>query len=137
MADLTIIAANVVPGNGARLTYGTAGAAITAGQVVYLDTSDNRFKLADCDSATAAARSPAGIAVNGAAAGQPLAVQTAGELAFGAILAAGVSYYLSPNAGGIAPIADILSGDNTVLLGLAKSTSVLTINVIASGAALA
>lgn len=137
MADLTITAANVVPGNGARITNGTAGATITAGQVVYLDPADNRFKLADCDNASATVRAAFGIAVNGASTGQPVAVQTAGELAFGAILAAGVSYYLSPNAGGIAPIADIASGDHTVLVGMAGSTSVLVVGIKASGAALA
>ena len=42
MADLTITAANVVPGAGARITNGTAGATVTAGQVVYLDPADNR-----------------------------------------------------------------------------------------------
>ena len=137
MADLTITAANVVPGSGARISNGTAGATVTAGQVVYLDPADNRFKLADCDNASATIRAAFGIATHGAANGQPLAVQTAGELAMGSILAAGVSYYLSPNAGGIAPIADIASGDHTVLVGLAKSTSVLTVNIVASGAALA
>lgn len=137
MPDLTITAANVVPGNGARIVTGTAGATITAGQVVYLDPADSRFKLADCDSATAAVRAAFGIATHGAASGQPLAVQTAGELAMGAILSAGVSYYLSPNPGGIAPIADIASGDHTVLVGLARTTSILTVNIVASGAALA
>lgn len=137
MADLTITAANVVPGAGARITNGTAGATITAGQVVYLDPADNRFKLADCDNASATIRAAFGIATHGAAAGQPLAVQTAGELAMGAILLAGVAYYLSPNAGGIAPVADIASGDNTVIVGMAKSTSVLTVGIVASGAALA
>jgi hypothetical protein len=137
MADLTITAANVVPGAGARITNGTAGATITAGQVVYLDPADNRFKLADCDNASATIRSPFGIATHGAATGQPLAVQTAGELTLGATLAAGEAYYLSPNAGGIAPRADILSGDNTVLIGLARTTAIITVNIVASGAALA
>jgi hypothetical protein len=137
MADLSLTAANVVPGSGAVIVHGTAGATITAGQVVYLDSADNRYKLADCDNATAAIRAAVGIAVNGAASGQPIAIQIGGELALGTVLTAGVAYYLSPTAGGIAPIADILSGDHTVLVGLAKSTSILTVSVKASGAALA
>jgi hypothetical protein len=137
MADLTITPANIVPGAGARITNGTAGATVTAGQVVYLDPADNRFKLADCDNASATIRAAFGIATHGASNGQPLAVQTSGDLAMGTILAAGVTYYLSPNAGGIAPIADILSGDNTVIVGMAKSTSVLSVGIVASGAALA
>jgi hypothetical protein len=137
MADLTVTAANVVPGAGARITNGTAGATITAGQVVYLDPADNRFKLADCDNASATIREAFGIATHGALTGQPLAVQTAGELAMGAIMLAGVAYYLSPNAGGIAPVADILSGDNTVIIGMARTTSILNVGIRASGAALA
>lgn len=137
MADLSLTAANVVPGSGARITTGTAGATITAGQVVYLDAADNRFKLADADSGTAGVRVPFGIAVNGAAAGQPLSVQTAGNLALGAVLTAGVAYYLSPTAGGIAPVADLLTGDYPTILGIAASTSVLKVDIQPSGVALA
>lgn len=137
MADLSITVANVVPGKGAQIKFADAGEVIAAGKVAYLDPADNRFKLADCDNASPAVRAAFGIAVNSAQIGQPLGVQYGGELALGTILAAGEAYYLSPNAGGIAPRADILSGDHTVLLGFAKSTSVLTIDVTASGAALA
>jgi hypothetical protein len=137
MADLTITAANVVPGAGARITNGIAGASITAGQVVYLDPADNRFKLADCDNASATIRAAFGIATHGALTGQPLAVQTAGQLAMGAILTAGEAYYVSPNAGGIAPRADILSGDHTIIVGMAASTSLLNVGLVASGTALA
>lgn len=137
MADLSLTAANIVPGAGAKLTYGTAGASITAGQTVYLDPADNRYKLADCDNASATVRAAVGIAVNTAANGQPLAVQIGGELAMGAVLSAGVAYYLSPVAGGIAPVADIQTGDHTVIVGMARTTSILTVGVRASGAALA
>jgi hypothetical protein len=137
MADLSITAANVVPGVGAKIRNGTAGAAVTAGQVVYLDPADSRFKLADCDNASATVRNAYGIALHAAAIGQPLAVQYAGELTMGATLAAGVAYYLSPNAGGIAPVADIASGDHTVIIGMAKTTAIMTVGIRASGAALA
>lgn len=137
MADLSLTAANIVPGAGAKIAHGTAGATITAGQAVYLDSSDNRYKLADCDSATAAVRVPAGIAVNSAATGQPVAVQYGGELAMGSVLTAAATYYLSATAGGIAPLADLGTGDYTVILGTAKSATVLTIDIHASGAALA
>jgi hypothetical protein len=137
MADLTITAANVVPGAGAVILNGIAGATITAGQVVYLDPADNRYKLADCDNASAIIRDARGIAVNGASTGQPLGVQIGGELALGATLTAGEAYYLSPIAGGIAPRADILSGDNTVLIGLARTTGIITVRITPSGATLA
>lgn len=136
MSDLSITAASVLAGTGAKKTLGTAGATITAGKVVYLDPTDNEYKLADCDSATAAVRSPAGIALNGASDGQPLVVLEEGPVTIGATMTAGVAYYLSPNAGGICPVADVLTGDNTIILGMATSTTVLEVNIQESGVAI-
>lgn len=133
MADLSITAANVVVGTGAQTKHGTAGASITAGQPVYLDSADSKFKLADCDSATAAARSPVGIALHAAAANQPLTICTGGSLTIGATLVAGDVYYLSGNAGGICPAADLAAGDYTTALGIATSTSVLKVDIVESG----
>lgn len=136
MADLSITAANVAAGGGAKIVPGTAGEAITAGQVVYLDSSTGRFKLADNNSATAAVRSPYGIALNGAAAGQPLSVLTSGPITIGATLTAGVAYYLSATAGGICPVADLATGQYPTVLGIATSTTVLRVNLTESGVAL-
>lgn len=137
MADLTITAANVLAGSGATKVAGTAGATITAGQAVYLDTSDNEYKLADCDHATAAVRAPAGLALNGASDGQPLTVLTGGPITIGATVTAGVAYYLSPTAGGICPVADVLSGDYPTILGIATSATVLDVKIHSAGVALA
>lgn len=137
MADLSITAANVVAGTGATVVRGYAGAAITAGQTVYLDTVNNEYLLADADSGTAAAKVPSGIALNGAADGQPLAVLTAGPVTLGSILTEGVSYYLSATAGGIAPYADLGSGDDVVHLGIATSASVLDVKIHAPDATIA
>lgn len=137
MADLTITATSVVAGSGAKTIDGTAGAAITAGQSVYLDSATDTYKLADCDSATAAVRSPAGIALNGAASGQPLRVHKSGPVTIGATLTAGVAYYLSATPGGICPVADLASGDYPVILGIATSTTVLDVRIHEAGVALA
>lgn len=131
MTDISITAANVAAGSDAKIEKGTAGATITAGQVVYKDSADNKFKLVDSDSATAAARNPYGIALNGASNGQPLSVQTEGDITIGGTLTAGTAYYASSGtAGGIAPLADIASGDDPILLGLAKSASVLKLQIV-------
>lgn len=136
MSDLSITAANVIAGAGAAMKLGTAGATITAGKTVYLDSADNEYKLADCDSATAAVRSPAGIALNGASDGQPLVVLERGPLTIGATMTAGVTYYLSPNAGGICPVADVLTGDYPTIIGIATSTTVLEVNIQEAGIAI-
>lgn len=137
MSDLSITAANVVAGGGARLAHGTAGATITAGQVVYRDPTTGKYMLADNDSATAAAIDAAGIALNGAADKQPLAVATRGPVTIGATLTAGTDYWLSSTAGGICPRADLGAGDTAVLIGVATSTSVLEVDIRNSGAELA
>jgi hypothetical protein len=133
MADLSITAANVLRGSNARVESGVFGATVTQGQVVYRDAADGKFKLADCDSGTAAAKIPYGIALNGGAAGQPADVQISGDITIGGTLTAGAAYYLSPNPGGIGLIAEVGVGDDYTLLGLATSTSVLRLGFIVSG----
>lgn len=136
MADLSITAANVVAAASATKESGIAGATITAGQVVYKDTATNTYKLCDGDSVTAAVRKPLGIALNGASSGQPLVIAKSGPVTIGATLTAGTAYYLGDDPGGICPVADVASGDDVVLMGIATSTSVLGVNIIISGVTL-
>jgi hypothetical protein len=136
MADLTITAANVVSGSPARIARGTAGATLTAGQVVYLDAATSSYKLADNNSGTAALRSPSGLALNAAASGQPVSVHMSGPLTIGATITAGVAYYLSDTPGGICPVADLATGEYPTILGIATSTSVLSVKIHESGVAL-
>jgi hypothetical protein len=135
MVDVSITATGVLPsGNASIDRSGVAGAAVTAGQVVYKESATGLIKLADCDSATAEAKVPYGIALNGAATGQPVAVCTSGDVTVGGTLVGGTAYYLSDTAGGIRTTPD--TGDLVVLLGLAKSTTVLTLRIQNSGVTL-
>lgn len=136
MADLSITAGSVVSGSNAVKEQGVAGATITAGQIVYKEGSTGQFKLADNNSATAEARVPYGVALNGASANQPLAVQKSGSITIGATMTAGVAYYLSGTAGGICPVADLSSGMYPTVLGIATSTTVLALGIEVSGVAL-
>lgn len=137
MADLTITVANVIAGTNARKKTGTAGATITAGQPVYLDPATNRYKLADCDDASADVRAAIGLSLHASLDGQPLTIIEGGDLGLGAILTAGVAYYLSATAGKIAPVGDLSTGDYPVLLGMAKTTSTLAVKIQRPGAVLA
>ena len=130
MTDLSITVANVVAGSDAVINRGgQAGEAITQGQTVYLDASTKKYLKADCNSAIAAARQAGGIALNGASLNQPLAVLKSGPITIGATLVAGNPYYLSSTAGGIKPAADLATGDDICLLGLASSTTVLNVDI--------
>ncbi len=136
MVDIVITAANVVKSSNAVLETGTAGATITAGQAVYLDTADQKYKLADSNSATPAIRQPVGIALNGAADGQPLTIIKSGNVTIGATITAGVALYLSDTPGGICVVADVGSGEYACIIGIATTTTILAVGIQYSGVAL-
>jgi len=135
MSDISITAANVVTSSSSIRT-GTAGASITAGQVLYVDSANgNVLKLASTASAAAAAA--VGVALHAAASGQPIAYQTSGEVTIGGTVAVGVPYFVSDNAGGLRPLADAGTGDYATLVGIGTSTTKIYINIVQTGATVA
>ena len=138
MADVVITAANVIPGANAKFRDGTAGATITAGQVVYSDSTDNGdYKLAQADAATT--DDVIGIAVNGASDGQPIrVVYEDDDLTIGGTVAIGTIYVLSAAAGGaIAPSTDLASTNLVTVLGPAKTTGKIMLKIQVTSAAVA
>lgn len=129
MADLTITATNVLQGSNASTQQGQFGETVTAGQVVYRSSTTALWMRADSNSATIEARHALGIALNGGANGQPATVQTAGDITIGATLTPGAAYYVSANPGGICPVTDVTTGSAVCQLGLAESTSVLSLAI--------
>lgn len=136
-ADVSITAGNVIPSSAAQKTSGVAGATIAAGQLVYRDASDsNKFKLTDADSATAAARVVYGIAINSAAAGQPINVCTADTaLAIGThSQTVGTILLMSDTAGGLMPAADVETGDYVTVVAIAKTSTTIAFGILESAA---
>lgn len=130
MADLSITAANVViSGTGQGRTSGTAGETVTAGQAGYLDPTSHKWMKADSNSATAAAKIAGGIFLNGASLNQPVNILTSGDVTIGATLTPGAAMYLSETPGGLQPVADLASGENVCLIGIAKSATVLSVGI--------
>ncbi len=127
MSDYAITAANVVHDANAQFDEQIAGVAITAGQVTYIDPATGTAKLANAvTSATTAAAS--GIALHAAAAGQPIRRQISGDINLGTTLTVGVPVVVSgANSGGAAPVGDVASGWYTMILGMPKSASILTL----------
>jgi hypothetical protein len=136
MADLSVTAANCVPGADARYLDGVAGETIAAGKAVYLASATNKWMLADNNSGTAEAREAKAIALTGSSNNQPIRVQTGGTLTLGATMTAGVVYYLSDTPGGICPVADIGSGEYVGVIGVSTSTTVMLLGFLYSGVAL-
>ena len=136
MADVTITATSVVKGANATIANGYCGETITAGKAVYRSSTTGLWMLADSNSGTTEAKTPGGIALNGGAINQPVAVQTAGEITIGGTLVAGTGYYLSETPGGIQPATDLASGENVAQIGLARTTAILVIKLHAPGVTL-
>lgn len=133
MADLSITAANVAYVSNQSIRNGIAGATVTAGQAVYLDETVNKYKLADNDNSSTTA-TVAGIALNGASDGQPLAVMSGGLIAIGGTVTVGEIYVLSSTAGGICPEADLGTSDYVSIIGVGTTAARIQLGIINSGA---
>lgn len=121
MPDLTITAASVLFTSGTKVT-GVAGASVTAGQGLYLDSTTSTLKLAQSDG-TAAEGDAVGIALHAAGSGQPLVYAATGSVInIGATTAKTTTYMVSAAAGGVAPQADLVSTNRIVRLGYATAT---------------
>lgn len=120
---------------------GVAGATITAGQLIYKDTSDSyKLKLADCNGASALIRTPVGMAINGASAGQPVDyIESDDDLTIGSHSQSNnTALVLGDTGGAIHPAADITTGWYPAYIGIVKSSTKIVFNcknVIASGVA--
>ena len=132
MADVSVTAANVAPGTDTQYADGFLGATVTAGQTVYLDTTNSTYKLADANASSTTAN-VAGIAMNGGASGQPVKVAIGGSITPGFTVTAGAVYVLSATAGGIAPVADLASGHYPVIVGIGTSATAMKLSMFKGG----
>lgn len=133
MADIALTAAQIAPVNETEYIAKTfiAGAAITRGQAVAIDTSAGTAILADAS--TGADNNVRGIALMPAASGEPVTVLMEGSV-YGFTIA-GLDYddpvYLSNTAGALADAA----GDVSAIVGRvlpmsdADKTKVLYVNI--------
>lgn len=134
MADISITAASVLASAAATIdrTH-NAGATITAGQSVYLDTgtSPAKWKLADANNA---GMTVVGIALDGASDGQPIRVCTkdssftpGGTLSLAASDGKNV-LVVSATAGAVAPVGDLAATMYPIVLGVALTTTTMNLN---------
>lgn len=137
MADLSINTANVKRTGGVPSKVVIGGEAITRGQLVYRDTSDNEHKLADCD--TDATSEVNGLSLTDGNDGGQMIIGVKGtEVNIGATTVAGKAYWLTGTPGGIGAegeatpttgdyrvLAFYGSGTSTVVLELEKAAAVI------------
>lgn len=132
MSAVSITATLVVPGSDANTATGIAGASITAGQALYLDSSTNTLKLAQCDGTTAEATG-VGIALNGGSSGQVITYVKGGTVTIGGTIVAGTPYCIGTGAGDIVPFADLASTNKVSFLGWGSTTAILTLGINNTG----
>jgi hypothetical protein len=136
MAAVAITATGFIPSSLATIVEDvTAGAAVTRGQGVYLESASNTYKLYDADSATAEAKVWAGFACQDVGVGQKFDLCTKDPaLALGGTIAAGTTLWGSTTAGGVTTtIADLVSGTKVTVLGNATASGVVNYNPVPGG----
>lgn len=133
--DVTL-PSTITPPSGITPKFGTSGVAITAGQCLYRDPTDNTIKKAIGSSANAAK------AIGFALASTPAVGQIVpyfdggGDLSSASGLTAGEPYFVSDTtAGAIMKASDLGTGDYVTYVGTAKSATVFTPSINASGVA--
>jgi hypothetical protein len=134
MAALSGITA-VRPTANTTSKLGIYGATISAGQPVYLDSSDSKYKLCDnnASSATATIR---GIAMTpGVDTGYGYVATGGSVILVGTTMAVGESYYAGATAGEIIPDADVASGNYISRVGTAATTTQMDLAILATGIA--
>ncbi len=127
MADLSQTAASVLSSGTPRTQLCLSGEAITQGNSLY-QAADKKVHPLDTNAggdATAVQRQFLGYALETVAGvGQPILVQTDGDINIGATLTVNTVYFGSINAG--KTTADLpVSGQNLALIGFAISTTIL------------
>ncbi len=141
---LSITATAVFKASGTPETAYKAGETLAAGKWVILSTaSPPVWMLADANGAStingSVTTQQMGIALNGAASGQPAFVLTSGDITIGATVIVNMGYVLSGGAGLIAPFADLvaLTGGTAygVFIGFAISSTVIRVRFNQSGVA--
>ncbi|BAQ18306.1 hypothetical protein [Methyloceanibacter caenitepidi] len=138
MTDVSITPANVLASGDARVSHGhKAGGTITAGMALYKEASTGKYKAADADSGTEEVKNASAIALNGASDGQPLSILTKGKITIGGTVVAGTVYALSAaNPGGIAPLSDITTDDDVIIVGVATTAAIIDVDFNNTGVTL-
>lgn len=141
MADISQTAANVAIGGANTPTRLVQfGEAVTQGQPVYQSTADSKYYQCDANDGVAKAVA-AGIAITPAALdgygviAVPASTPGKSLVNLGATLAVGTVYAVSATKGGIAPIADLSSGQFITVLGVATTTALIDLQIVVSNTA--
>ncbi len=145
MAELIIVVANVVSGTPAGFVKDyPAGESILQGMLIYHQLSDNKWYMCQNDgTALQSGSGPLvgpggiGIATNPALLNQPVVAQVSGQIVIGATITVGTHYFGGPTFGGIGVFSDVASGKFVTRVGYGLTTTIMQLDLKATGLALA
>lgn len=132
MADVSGITA-VRPTANTRTDTVVYGATISAGQLVYLDSATSKYKLADANDTSATAEVVGLTLTPGVDSGYGIIATDGDVILVGSTLSVGEQLCVSATPGGIAPDADITTGYYLSQVGVATTTTTLSLNINATG----
>lgn len=134
MAELSVTPADVVVTSTTTTATGTAGATITAGMAIYIDAAASNA-IKPCDADVLASSVCVGIALHGAASGQPIKYATGGDITFSTMVV-GRPYFVSQTTpGSLCVDSDLLTGDFITFIGIASTATNLKLKINSSSAA--
>jgi hypothetical protein len=134
MTNLAPVSASVLKSASANSLAGKAGEAIVAGDVLYKH-ADGTMRLADAN-ATALTAVVKGIALNSAAAGQPVdfvAADTSLTVGAASVEVGGI-YVLAPTPGKMRLIEEAQAGDRISIVGVGVSATALHVGIVNTAA---
>jgi hypothetical protein len=134
MAAITVTPGSVARVDGTPVNGYLAGATITAGMVVYVDTAGAVQIGTNATSAGSGVASPlVGIALNGGSAGQPISILPSNSVVnIGGTAALGKHYALG-TAGGIIPVDDVAGTEYSTAVGIGQTAANIKLMFNASG----
>jgi hypothetical protein len=134
MAAISVTPGNVLYVDGERVNGYLAGATITAGMAVYVDTAGLVQIGTNATAVGSGVGSPlVGVALNGGNAGQPIQIlKPGGVVNIGGTVAVG-KQYCEGTAGGIIPVDDIATGEFITTIGVGLTTANIKTGVNVSG----
>ncbi len=132
MAALASITA-VRPTSTTKTALVIYGATITAGQTLYLDAADNKYKLADANASSSTAAIKAVAMTPGVDTGYGIVAISGSIILVGTAAAVGTTYFVGQTAGSIVPHADLTTSDYTSRVGTAETTTQILLAIEATG----
>lgn len=134
MAAISVTAGNVLRVDGDVVNGFLAGATITAGMSVYVDSAGAVQIGTNATSAGSGVGAQlTGIALNGGSSGQPIQIlRPGGVVNIGGTVAVGKQYCLG-TSGGIIPVDDIATGEYITTVGVGLTAANIKTNHTVSG----